>query len=124
MTIIDYYTGVLKKYAVFTGRARRAEYWYFVLANLIISIILGIISGITGDQFGFLSLAYGLAIMIPSLAVAIRRLHDIGKSGWWIFICLIPLIGWIWLIILYATEGVAGDNQYGPNPKAVSMPTN
>jgi len=115
---MNYYLSVLKNYAVFSGRARRAEFWYFALLNIIISAVIGFI----GTQIGLniLTTIYFVAVLLPSIAVAIRRLHDIGKSGWWIFIGSIPLIGWIWLIVLYATEGNAGDNQYGPNPKAIA----
>lgn len=112
---MNYYLAVLKNYAVFSGRARRAEFWYFVLLNLIISIALSFVGNAIG--FSMLSLIYTLAVFIPSLAVAIRRLHDIGKSGWWILIGLIPLIGWIWLIILYCIDSNLGKNAYGPNPK-------
>ena len=120
---MNYYIEVLKKYAVFTGRARRAEYWYFVLFNLIISLILAIIDNIIwGSQNGMMVLSglYGLAVLIPSLAVAVRRLHDTGKSGWWILIALIPVIGASWLIILFIYDSNYGDNRFGPNPKGVT----
>lgn len=100
MMIIENYKNVLSKYAQFEGKATRSEYWYFVLANLIIAIILGIISGIIGDETGILSLIYGLIVFLPTLAVAVRRLHDIGKSGWWWFINIVPIIGSIWFLIL------------------------
>ncbi|NJN78351.1 MAG: DUF805 domain-containing protein [Saprospiraceae bacterium] len=110
MESFNYYLEVLKKYAVFEGRARRSEYWYFVLFNLIISVGLGVIDGIVGlMQFG-ISDVYSLAVLVPTIAVAIRRMHDVGKSGWY---CLIP----IYNIILAATEGQAGPNQYGQDPK-------
>lgn len=106
---------VMRKYALFTGRATRSEFWYFVLVNLIISIIVGV--------FGkFLQSLYSLIVLVPSLAVAVRRLHDIGKSGWWLLLVLIPIIGWIILIVFYATDTEARDNQYGPNPKAATSP--
>ena len=114
---------VLKKYAVFTGRARRAEFWYFVLFNIIVSIVLSIISGIFRDKSNILGSIYSLAVLIPSIAVGVRRLHDIGKSGWWLLISLIPLIGWIWIIVLTAMEGNPGDNKYGPNPKGMAPAT-
>jgi uncharacterized membrane protein YhaH (DUF805 family) len=107
---LDWYLAVLKKYADFSGRARRKEYWMFVLVNFIIGVALSFISD-------YLSSLYALAVLIPGLAVSVRRLHDIGKSGWWIFINLVPLIGWIWYILLAIKEGQSGDNQYGPNPK-------
>ena len=114
---MNYYSTVLKKYAVFSGRARRAEYWYFVLFNIIVSIILSIVSSIIHDKAGIISTIYMLAVIIPSLAVGARRLHDTGKSGWWQLISLIPIIGGIWLIVLLATNGTPGSNEYGTNPK-------
>jgi len=114
---MEWYVKVLQNYTVFEGRARRKEYWMFVLVNLIISIAIGIVEAIisSGD---ILSGLYGLAVLIPSLAVGARRLHDIGKSGWWQLIALIPVVGWIILIVFFCTEGEAGENQYGVNPKA------
>ena len=123
---MQWYIDVLKKYAVFSGRARRKEYWMFVLFNVIASIILSILDKILGLDFGsgstsssgWLSTIYSLAVLLPTIGVAIRRMHDTGRSGWWILINLIPCIGWIWFIVLAAQEGNAGDNQYGPDPKA------
>jgi uncharacterized membrane protein YhaH (DUF805 family) len=118
---MQWYTDVLKKYAVFSGRARRKEYWMFFLFNLVISVILSIVdsvAGTNGSGVGIISTIYSLAVLIPSLAVGVRRLHDTGRTGWWILIALIPLIGTIVLIVFLATEGNAGDNQYGPDPKA------
>lgn len=113
----EWYLKVVRdNYANFSGRARRSEYWYFVLFNLIISIVLGIIDYVIGIEL--LGSIYSLAVFIPSLAVGIRRLHDVGKSGWFTLIILIPIVGAIWLIVLYATEGDRGSNQYGPDPKA------
>jgi uncharacterized membrane protein YhaH (DUF805 family) len=106
---MDWYLIALKKYAEFNGRSRRSEYWYFFLFNIIISFGLGFIGGMLriGD---ILSNVYTLALLIPSIAVGIRRMHDVDKSGWYI---LIP----IYSLILAATEGTKGDNQYGPDPK-------
>jgi uncharacterized membrane protein YhaH (DUF805 family) len=120
---MQWYIDVLKKYAVFSGRARRKEYWMFVLFNAIISIILGIIDRIIGTDFGnsgsgWLSTIYSLAVLVPSIAVGVRRMHDTNRSGWWVLINLVPCIGWIWFIVLAAQEGTAGDNQYGQDPKA------
>jgi uncharacterized membrane protein YhaH (DUF805 family) len=117
---MNYYLAVLKKYAVFSGRARRAEYWYFVLFNFIISIVLGIISAVIGDDSGILGILYGLAVLIPGLAVFVRRLHDVGKSGWMLLIALIPLIGAVWLLVLMVTDSNPGENKYGPNPKGMT----
>ncbi|MFK0044636.1 DUF805 domain-containing protein [Streptomyces sp. NPDC090741] len=115
---MNYYTDVLKKYTVFSGRARRQEYWMFFLFNFAAALILAIVDGALGT-YPLLYAIYALAVFLPSLAVAVRRLHDTGKSGWWILIGLVPLIGGIWLIVLMATEGQPQPNEYGPNPKAV-----
>ena len=127
---MSWYIEVIKKYAVFSGRARRKEYWMFVLVNMIIAILIGILVGIATSSdansntkiapvFNCISSLYSLAILLPSLGVFVRRLHDIGKSGWWVFIGFIPLIGEIWLLVLMCTDGQSGSNQYGPNPKEV-----
>ncbi len=113
---MSWYIEVLKKYAVFNGRANRPEYWYFLLFNFLISIVLAIVDGITG--IALLYVIYSLAVLIPSLAVGIRRLHDTDRCAWWLFIALIPLIGSIILLIFLATEGGYGDNRYGPAPKS------
>ena len=118
---MNWYLGVLKKYAVFSGRAQRAEYWYFTLFNMIATIILMLLDVMLGTfdaqtGHGLLSGIYALAVFIPSLAVSVRRLHDIGKSGWWLLIALIPIIGIILLIVWFATDSKE-DNQYGKNPK-------
>ena len=115
---MNWYLTVLKKYAVFSGRARRAEYWMFVLFNIIFAVVAVILDNVLGTAiedvgYGLFYILYGLAVLIPSLAVAVRRLHDIGKSGGWIFIVLIPIIGSIWLIVLLATDSQPGENQYG-----------
>jgi uncharacterized membrane protein YhaH (DUF805 family) len=119
---MHWYLSVLKQYAVFSGRARRKEYWMFVLFNLIFLIAALILDNVLGTAienvgYGLFYILYSLAVLIPALAVAVRRLHDIGKSGWWLFISFIPLIGGIWLLVLLATDGQAGENKYGPNPK-------
>lgn len=113
---MKYYTDVLKKYADFSGRARRQEYWMFFLCNIAVAIIVGIIDAVIGANMIIYGL-YILAIIVPTIAVTVRRLHDIGKSGWWYFIGFVPVIGFIWLIVLAATEGNAGPNEYGANPK-------
>jgi uncharacterized membrane protein YhaH (DUF805 family) len=120
---MNYYIGVLKKYAVFNGRARRAEYWYFALFSIIISIILGIVDNVLGFSIGntgILGGIYALAVLIPSIAVSIRRLHDTGKSGWMLLVTLIPFIGWIWIIVLMVIDSSPGGNRYGPNPKGMT----
>jgi len=111
-----YYLDLLKnKYAEFNGRARRSEYWYFVLFNFIVSLGLGMVDAFTG--MGFLNYVYSLAVIIPGIGVGVRRLHDTGRSGWWLLVGLIPLIGWIVLIVFFVQDSNPYDNQYGPNPK-------
>jgi len=117
---MNYYIAAFKKYAEFTGRVGRAEYWYFVLFTIIVSVILSVLGTMIG-ALGFLSPLYALAALVPSLAVGARRLHDIGKSGWIQLIVLIPLIGAIWLIVLLATEGNPGGNAYGPGANATPV---
>lgn len=106
---MNYYLKVLQNYATFSGRARRSEYWYFALFNMIISFVFGFIGGLT--EMPFLSRLYTLAVLIPGIAVGVRRMHDVGKSGWFL---LIP----IYNFILAVTEGEKGENQYGADPKA------
>lgn len=119
---MNWYIQVLKKYAVFGGRARRKEYWFFFLFNIIISFIVGLIDGFTGSfnpeaGIGILGAIYTLAVFIPGLAVSVRRLHDTNRSGWWLLIGLIPLIGAIVLIVFFVQDSTPGQNQYGENPK-------
>jgi uncharacterized membrane protein YhaH (DUF805 family) len=119
---MNYYTEVLQKYAVFSGRARRAELWMFALINLLISIGLAIVDSILGTSgaaagSGVLGTVYSLAVLIPSIAVGVRRLHDTGRSGWWYLIVFVPLVGWIALIYFWVLDSQPGSNQYGPNPK-------
>lgn len=108
---MGWYLSVWQKYAVFEGRARRKEYWYFVLFNFLIVLVLSLIVSVTG--LNFLSELYSLAVFIPATAVAARRLHDTGRSGWWQLIILIPLVGVIILIFFLASESQPGENQYG-----------
>ncbi len=114
---MNYYIQALKKYFVFSGRARRSEYWYFALFNFIIIIALQFLANIVGDIAALLLGIYALFVFIPGLSVLVRRLHDVGKSGWMILIALIPIIGGIWLLILTIRDSNPGDNVYGPNPK-------
>jgi uncharacterized membrane protein YhaH (DUF805 family) len=112
-----YLTVVRDNYANFSGRARRSEYWYFILFHYLISIALCLLY-FAFDMTGIIVFAvYALAVFLPSLAVLVRRLHDINKSGWYYFVSLIPFIGGIWLLILLCTEGTQGPNQYGEDPK-------
>lgn len=113
---MNYYQLALQKYAEFTGRARRKEYWMFVLINAIITIVLLLIDeGIFGTPI--LQSIYSIAVLVPSLAITVRRLHDIGKSGWWYLIVFIPIVGFIWLIVLLATDSQRGENEWGSDPK-------
>ncbi|MBQ4260146.1 MAG: DUF805 domain-containing protein [Lachnospiraceae bacterium] len=134
------YISMFKKYFQFSGRSRRSEYWFSLLANGIVMTILYIIMGISmgpmissimmfgappagGMVFttimGILISLYSLAVLIPGIAMCIRRLHDIGKSGWFYLFCLIPTVGAIILLVFYASDSQPGENQYGPNPKGV-----
>ena len=129
---MNWYIKCLKNYAVFSGRARRTEYWMFILFNFIFASIAIFLDRMLGTEYtqggyglgssyglgyGVIYTLYVLAVAIPSLAVLVRRLHDIGKSGLWVFISLIPIIGAIWIIILAVTDGVSGSNKYGSDPK-------
>jgi uncharacterized membrane protein YhaH (DUF805 family) len=118
---MKYYMLALKNYAVFRGRSNRSEYWFYVLFNLIFAIAAMALDTLMNSSFddspyGFIYLIYVLVTFIPGLAVAVRRLHDTDKSGWFFLIALIPLIGGIWLLVVLATKGTDGDNQYGPDP--------
>jgi uncharacterized membrane protein YhaH (DUF805 family) len=123
---MNWYLTVLRNYAVFSGRARRKEYWMFALFNLIFLIVAMIIDKILGTRYemngmtlpyGYVYTLYALAIMIPGLAVLVRRLHDVGHSGWFMLIGLIPLAGPIWLLVVLCTDSDRSVNNYGPNPK-------
>ena len=119
---MNWYLDVLKKYAVFNGRARRKEYWFFSLFNLIIIIVLGVIDGMIGSYsasagMGLLGGIYMLAVLVPAIAVGIRRLHDTNRSGWWLLIVFVPLIGAIVLLVFMVLDSSPGENQYGANPK-------
>ncbi|SRR3990167_4392471 len=123
---MNWYLEVLKKYAVFTGRARRKEYWFFILFNIIVSIVLGFADGVMGTfsldaGIGLLGGLYSLAVLLPSIAVSVRRLHDIGRSGWWLLIALIPIIGAIVLIVFFVLDSNADENKFGANPKALTL---
>lgn len=119
---MNWFMTALRKYAVFSGRSRRREYWFFALFSWLISIGLVIIDLFAGTLsaeagIGLFSGLFGLAMIIPSLAVSVRRLHDIGKSGWWLLIGFIPIIGAIVLIVFACLDSQPGANAYGPNPK-------
>lgn len=121
---MNYYLKVLQNYATFSGRARRSEYWYFVLFNIIFAVVAMILDNVLGiamDGVGYGPIygLYVLALLIPGLAVGVRRLHDVGKSGWMFLIAFIPLIGAIWLLVLFCTDSQQGTNKWGENPKEV-----
>ncbi|AZN39644.1 DUF805 domain-containing protein [Paenibacillus albus] len=113
---MEWYMKVIRNYVGFQGRARRKEYWMFILFNIIISLILSIIEDLLGLST-MLSKLYSLFIFLPGLAVAVRRLHDTDKSGWWVLIGLIPLVGFIVLLILTCLDSDPGTNRFGENPK-------
>lgn len=117
---MKYYLGCFKKYADFNGRARRREYWTFTLINAGIGITLRLLSGLS-QVFYVLYIVFTIAIIIPELAVLVRRFHDIGKSGAWLFIGMIPLVGGIWMLILTTTDSDSLFNEYGENPKEVEL---
>jgi uncharacterized membrane protein YhaH (DUF805 family) len=123
---VNWYGEALKKYAVFSGRARRREYWYFLLANLIMAIVLAIVDaalGFEGSEVGWGPLAtlYSLVVLLPGIAVAVRRLHDTNRTGWWLFMALIPFVGAILLIIFLAEDSDVGTNRFGPSPKYADL---
>ncbi|MCL2336888.1 MAG: DUF805 domain-containing protein [Firmicutes bacterium] len=150
---MDNYISVLKKYAVFGGRARRKEYWMFFLFNVIIAVIFGVLIGLSsviglralGGLFTIIIIIYGLAVLLPSLGVSVRRLHDTGRSAWWLLLVIVPavivsiftnaglhgsLMGLIRLIyyvcevvfiVLLCLDSQPGENQYGPNPKQITI---
>lgn len=126
---MNYYLKVLRNYAQFSGRARRKEYWMYALFNIIfapaaivLDHFLGTVLSVSDVPlfYGYIYLFYVLATMVPGLAVGVRRLHDVGKSGWYLLVAIIPLIGAVWLLVLLCTEGQPGDNRFGPDPKEFS----
>ena len=121
---MNWYLAVLKKYTVFDGRAHRSEFWFFLLINVIIDIIFGVIDGATGTfdaeyGMGLLGLIYALAVFLPGLAVTMRRLHDTDRSGWWILIALVPCAGLIVLLVFLTMDSSPGENRFGANPKGI-----
>lgn len=114
---MNWYLAVLKKYTEFSGRARRTEFWTFCLVNFLIAIGISVVESILGSS-GFLGMIYSLAVLLPSLAVSARRLHDTGRSGWWLLIGFIPVLGLIVLIVFAVQDSQPGSNAFGPNPKA------
>jgi uncharacterized membrane protein YhaH (DUF805 family) len=117
---MDWYLKVLKAYAVFTGRARRKEYWMFILISVLVTaglVVVDVILGLRIGNNGLLSTLYGLAVLIPALAVAVRRLHDTNRSGWWLLLVLVPFFGSLTLLVFFVLDSSPGTNRFGPNPK-------
>ncbi len=117
MSFFEAVQSCFSQYVGFSGRARRSEYWYFTLFNIVASAIVSFISNQAGIPF--LPGIFSLALILPSIAVSVRRLHDIGKCGWWELLGLVPVIGQIILIIWALRDSDPGANQYGPNPKGL-----
>jgi uncharacterized membrane protein YhaH (DUF805 family) len=117
---MHWYLHVLKHYAEFSGRARRSEYWNFVLLNLIVAFVLSFADTVVRKILGFgvFGPVYALVVLLPSIAVSIRRLHDTDRSGWWLLLAFVPIVGLV-LIWFLAEDGNAGTNRYGQNPKLV-----
>ncbi|WSK45088.1 DUF805 domain-containing protein [Micromonospora maris] len=118
----DAIRSVLSKYATFRGRARRSEYWWFSLFLLLVGIVASVLDSALGVDFegsgGPVSLLVNLALLLPSLAVAARRLHDIDRTGWWLLLAFIPIVGWIVLLVFALQNGTPGPNRFGPSPKS------
>jgi len=112
-----WYAKVMKKYAVFSGRASRTEYWIFLLCNVLIAFMLGLFESVLGSSRGVLGMLYSLVVFLPTIAVSVRRLHDTGRSGWWMLMALIPVIGTIVLLVFTIEDSQSGENPYGSNPK-------
>ena len=120
MSFTDAIRSVFSQYVGFTGRARRSEFWYWTLFQIIVGVVASILDRAVFDRNNAaFSVIVGLGLLLPSLAVAVRRLHDSGRTGWWLLIGLIPVIGTIILIVFYVQDS-HGDNKYGPSPKSVS----
>ncbi|OEE69608.1 DUF805 domain-containing protein [Vibrio genomosp. F6] len=122
---MNWYITVIKKYATFSGRSRRKEHWYFFLFNILIGIVLGFTDAVMGNVtstsgYGLLGSIYSLALLIPGIAVGVRRLHDTGRTGWWLLIALIPIIGVFVLLYFTASKGDVGSNKYGYDPKGLN----
>jgi uncharacterized membrane protein YhaH (DUF805 family) len=123
---MNWYLEVLKKYAVFEGRAGRKEYWFFILFNILISMALGYVDWLTGNinpetGLGILSGIYALGVMLPGMAVSVRRLHDTDRSGWWLLITFVPVIGAIVFLYFMVLDSNPETNEYGPTPKVTRV---
>ncbi len=118
---MHWYLYVIKNYVVFRGRATRTEYWMFFLFNLIFTFVLGFLDGVM--ETGMLSLVYSLFILLPSIAVSVRRLHDTGRTGWWLLLSLIPIIGGLIILVFLVLDSEEGENEYGSNLKQMARET-
>jgi len=120
MTMMQAVNICFSKYFTFSGRARRAEYWWFALFLIIVSIALGVLDGLlfgmSMESGGPLGALFSLATIIPSIAAGARRLHDIDRTGWWLLMFFVPMIGWIVLLVFFVTRGTSGANRFGPDP--------
>jgi len=126
---MHWYLEALRKYAVFSGRSRRKEYWTFFLVNFVVVTALLLVDQQIGTfdpetGAGLLNALYTLALLLPSIAVAVRRLHDTDRVGWWVLLSLIPIIGSIILIFFLIQDSTAGDNRFGSNPKGIGANAN
>ena len=118
MNFTDAIKSGFNNYVGFTGRARRSEYWYWILFVVIVSFAVGLLGGVNSDFSNVISGIVSLALFLPGLAMAVRRLHDTNRSGWFVLLALIPLVGFIILLVFYVQGGTPGDNRFGANPKA------
>ena len=115
MTFVEAVGSVFRNYVNLAGRARRSEYWWFALFNVIVSVAAAVLDAVLREQA--IQIVVGLLLILPGLAVTVRRLHDIDKSGWWVLIGLIPVVGFIWLLVLTCRDSQQGPNHYGDSPK-------
>lgn len=118
MNFTDAIKSGFNNYVGFTGRARRSEYWYWTLFVVIVSFVVGLLGGVNSDFSNTISVIVSLALFLPGLAMAVRRLHDTDRSGWFVLLALIPLVGFIILLVFYVQDGTPGENKFGANPKA------
>lgn len=105
-----------KNYCNFNGRSSRSEYWWYVLFTFIVGVVISVVFSFSQDVNMIVSCVVNLALLLPGLGLCVRRLHDIGKSGWWVFLAFIPLVGAIILIVWFCKESMPGENEYGPVP--------
>lgn len=115
---MNYFTGPLSKYADFSGRARRKEYWMFYLTYIVAMVVASVVDSIIG--FPALTIVLVLGMIIPCLSLTVRRLHDTGRSGWMFFISMVPVVGGL-ILFFFMVQDSRDDNDYGPNPKAVEV---